>query len=58
MRNFRIMFGTGLWQNFRDILQREWIRNLTKKDWFFGTDNNDLDYVIRESNIYLGQLLT
>ena len=40
-------------KRFRDGLQREWNQDLTKKDWLFGTDCDDLSYLIRETNIYL-----
>ena len=43
---------TGV-KNFRETLQKDWQAQLNKKDWFFGTDNEDLSYLIRESNIYL-----
>ena len=40
-------------EKFRKDLQRDWQKSLTKKDWFFGTDCDDLAYMIRESNLYL-----
>ena len=40
-------------EGFREELQREWQQVLTKKDWFFGTNSDDLSYLNRESNNYL-----
>ena len=38
---------------FRESLESHWNTELTAKEWFFGNENHDVSYLIRESNIYL-----